>query len=92
MNKINLSNFKNNIYSQNGEDGIIEEILNIIPDKNKWCCEFGAWDGIFLSNTHNLIKNKDYSSIQIEADSTKYLELVNNYKDNKKVIPVNKMI
>ena len=43
--------FKKNIYSQNGEDGIIEVILNRLDDKlDKTCCECGAWDGINLSN------------------------------------------
>ena len=36
-----FSNFKKNIYSQNGEDGILEEILKKLNLKiNGWCCEF----------------------------------------------------
>ena len=51
-------NFKKNIYSQNGEDGILEEILKKLNiKKNGWCCEFGAWDGKHGSNTFNLVKN-----------------------------------
>jgi len=47
-----LSSYQNNIYSQFGEDGIIEEILNRINRKAElsgWCVESGAWDGIYLS-------------------------------------------
>ena len=54
--------YKKNFYSQNGEDGIILEVLKRLKIKNKelWCCEFGAWDGIHGSNTFNLVKNNIY--------------------------------
>ena len=70
---------KNN-YSQTGEDGIIEKILEHIPDRNNWCVELGAWNGIHLSNTYNLIKNKNYKSVLIEANKRKFQELKNNLK------------
>jgi hypothetical protein len=44
----------------------------------KWCVEFGAWDGIHLSNTYNLIKNSDYKAVLIEGDPEKYKELCAN--------------
>ena len=47
--KNNLNNYKYNKYSQNGEDGLIEEIfrrLDILDYENFWVVEFGAWDGI----------------------------------------------
>lgn len=39
-----------NVYSQNGEDGIIEEVLKRIPLKGV-AVEFGGADGYFCSNT-----------------------------------------
>ena len=49
-----FNKFKKNIYSLDGEDGIIEEILSRLDDKlDKTCCEFGAWNGIYLSNCYN---------------------------------------
>ena len=48
-----FNKFKKNIYSQNGEDGILQELLKKLNlEKNGWCCEFGAWDGIYLCNTY----------------------------------------
>ena len=88
----NLNNSKKKIYSQNGEDGIIEEILNRLVDNlDKTCCEFGAWDGIYLSNVYNLIKNKDYKALFIEADKNKFKKLNNNF-DGKKIIALNKCV
>ncbi len=77
-----------NKYSQYGEDGIIARILEVIGANDKWCVEFGAWDGKYLSNVCNLIETQDYSAVMIEADSNKYKDLVNNYKNNPKVIPI----
>jgi hypothetical protein len=81
-----------NVYSQFGEDGIIKKILDVIPNKNYWCVEFGAWDGKHLSNTRNLIENYKYSSIQIEADKKKYQELKKNYSEYNNVININTLV
>ena len=64
-----FNDLKKNIYSQNGEDGILEEVLKKLDlVKNGWCCEFGAWDGKYGSNTFNLVKNFSYRAIYIESD------------------------
>jgi len=76
-----LAGFAKNIHSQYGEDGIIAEILRRIAAYTKtdgWCVEFGAWDGIFLSNTYNLIANKGYKAVLIEGNRAKYRELCRN--------------
>ena len=48
--------------NKKGEDGIIQEInkrLNLEENKEmRWCEEFGACNGIYLSNTFNLIKKE----------------------------------
>jgi len=82
-----------NIYSQNGEDGIIEKILDKLKcaDIDKWCVEFGAWDGIHLSNTYNLIKNEQYSAVLIEGDKAKFKDLNKNIPQ-KEVIKICKFI
>ena len=86
----NLKHFKKNIYSQNGEDGIISEIflrLNLQDFKNFWVVEFGAWDGKHLSNTFNLIE-KGASSVLIEGDSQRYLDLLETQKTYKNIHPI----
>jgi hypothetical protein len=87
-----LSKFKRNVYSQAGEDGIVDEIFRIMGTKNKWCVEFGAWDGIYLSNTCNLIRNQGWSAVHIEGDPKKCDEIRSNYPDNDKVVPLCRMV
>jgi hypothetical protein len=87
-----IVDFKKNVHSQTGEDGIIEKILSIIPEKNNWCVEFGAWDGVHLSNTRYFIENYKYSAVLIEGSTEKYKELKENYSSNKNVYPINTYI
>lgn len=83
-----LLDFTRNVNSQAGEDGIIEKILETMPARNGWCVEFGAWDGVFLSNTRNLIQNHGYQAVLIEGSAKKFRELCENYKYNEKVYPL----
>lgn len=76
--KIKLSDFKFNIYSQWGEDGIIQKIFEIIKPENKICVEFGAADGFMCSNTANLWKNRGWSALLIEPDPKSYQTLKKN--------------
>lgn len=96
QNKINEDNwllkYKKNIASQNGEDGILKKIFEIIGEKNKWCVEFGAWNGKLFSNTYNLITNKGWFGVLIEADKDKYGELIESYRGNDKVACIHKLI
>lgn len=88
-----LLDFKRDEYSQTGEDGVIEKILQILPNTDKWCVEFGAWDGVFLTNTRRLILSQDYSAVLIEADPKKFEKLKQNYqKFQKKVTPINSFV
>lgn len=87
-----LNEFARNVNSQAGEDGIIEKALEVIKDNDRWCVEFGAWDGIYLSNTYNLIANKSYSAVLIEGDQKRLRDLHKNFQSNKKVNPINAFV
>ena len=92
-NNSSLNKFEKKIYSQFGEDGIVQEIIKRIGEKNldKWCVEFGAKDGISDSNTYNLIKNLDYNAVLIEGDKKFFNELKRNIKSDK-VVKLNKLV
>ena len=78
--------------SQTGEDGVIEKILEVIPEHDKWCVEFGAWDGVFLTNTRNLIESQGYSAGLIEADKAHFHALQQNYAQHANVITMNRRV
>jgi hypothetical protein len=87
-----LLDFKRNIFSQGGEDGVLAAILDRLPDTDQWCVEFGAWDGIHLSNVRNLILERGYSAVMIEGSRSRSEELRANYADNPRVFPVNAFV
>jgi hypothetical protein len=70
-----LLDYRSDVASQFGEDGIIEKIFEILPPSNKWCVEFGAWDGKFMSNTYNLIHSKGWSGVLIDGNPEKLKEV-----------------
>jgi len=84
--------YNKNIYSSQGEDGIIEELLNRLNIKSGWVCEFGAWDGIKCSNTFNLIKSNNFKGIYIEGDKIKFNDLVKTALLYKNIIPMNEFV
>jgi len=88
-----LNKFKKNYYSQNGEDGIIQELNKKLNIKDgSWCCEFGAWDGINSSNTFYLVKNKKFNAVYIESDKRKFNDLIKTQKNNSKIIAINSSV
>lgn len=71
--------FCKNIYSQNGEDGMLEQLIKELEIKEGTFCEFGAADGLESSNTYNLIKNHNFSGIAIESNPKLYNLCLANY-------------
>lgn len=80
--------YARNVYSQNGEDGIVEELLKRLDISSGWVCEFGAWDGIHLSNTFNLVQ-KNFNAVYIEGDKTRYNDLLKTVEKYPNITPVN---
>lgn len=76
--KKTLFDYRRNVFSQTGEDGMIKKIFELIGTTSKIAVEFGAWDGIYLSNTANLWTNDlSWTGILIEGDEQKYSQLIN---------------
>ncbi len=83
---INLNDFKKNKYSQNGEDGVLEKIFQELDIDKGVFCEFGAWDGIHLSNTQALYE-RGWSGIYIEGNEKRFKDLTKNITNtNSKLI------
>ncbi len=81
---------QHNITSQNGEDGILLKILEILdgPEDENWCVEFGAWDGKFLSNSYNLVTHHGYSAVMIEGNPRRVVDLRKTFETRDDVIPL----
>eukprot|EP00934_Nitzschia_sp_Nitz4_P006404 Nitzschia sp. Nitz4//scaffold169_size48518//26224//28335//NITZ4_007074-RA/size48518-snap-gene-0.53-mRNA-1//1//CDS//3329538394//6394//frame0 len=80
-----LIQFARDKTSQNGEDGIIAKLFELLPlsstRSHRVCVDVGAWDGKHLSNTYSLLvepgSTYDYpwTGLLIEADTERFKEL-----------------
>lgn len=86
-----LNKFAKNVNSQNGEDGILKEIFQRLKIKGGQFCEFGAWDGIYLSNTFSLLDSAEWSGVYIEGDEKKFKDLLKTAQ-NRKINPINRFV
>jgi hypothetical protein len=84
-----LGAFARNVTSQYGEDGVIEKALEVIGQNDRWCVEFGSWDGRKCSNTFNLIEQKHYAAVLIEGSRKRFKDLSATFKENDKVTLIN---
>ena len=73
--------------SQNGEDGILREMLKRLNITSGYVCEFGAWDGVHLSNTFDLIQ-RGFKSVLIEGDENKFKDLLKLCADYPTITPI----
>jgi hypothetical protein len=67
------------IYSQNGEDGIIEFIFSKIGSTNKFSVEFGVGNG-FESNTTYLLEKKGWKGLMMDYGSDEKIKTENLIK------------
>mgnify|MGYP001208652490 CR=1 FL=1 len=58
--------FEGQTFSQNGEDGILSEILHRIGTKTKWFVEIGSGDG--RENNTRLLLELDWRGVWIDGD------------------------
>lgn len=88
-----LLKYRSNVQSQNGEDGIISHIFRILPPVQKrYCVEFGAWDGKYLSNCFNLVSNLGWFGLFIEANDKKFEQLLKNHGNLKNVFCLKRFV
>ena len=55
------------VYSQGGEDGVLLRLFERIGTRHRHFVEFGAWDGLHLSNTANLRLHHDWQGLLMEG-------------------------
>jgi len=84
--------YAKNVFSQNGEDGIIEQLFKELHISNGVVVEFGAWDGIYLSNVFNLWKDQRFNAILIEGNKSRCVDLNDLSSKNKNIECINAFI
>lgn len=86
-----LNRYFRNDYSQFGEDGILEEVFRRLKIENGFFVEFGAADGIWLSNTRKLWKN-GWKGVFIESNWASFIRLEQNYACDPNILCLNEFI
>ena len=87
-----LEQAENSVYSQHGEDGVIQALLKHIPVRHQYVVEFGAYDGEYMSNSRHLIKDHGWRACLIEPDPRFFKTLQQRYHDNPRVTLLNEFI
>ena len=72
---------KKQVFSQWNEDGILKNIFKKLGTTNKFYVEFGAWDGVHLSNTANFRINHNWKGLLLEGNRSK----VKSVKEKEKL-------
>ncbi len=72
--------FEKKIYSQNGEDGIIQEIFHRIGYSNRFFVEFGVQDGLEC-NCRRLATEEGWHGLFMEMDGKDFGRLSSNYSN-----------
>ena len=67
--KIFVTKYSKDIHSQNGEDGIIKEVLRRLKIKKGVAVEFGGADGFYCSNTAAL-RDKGWTVYMYDVKAT----------------------
>lgn len=79
---LDLHAFARRVYSEAGEDGILEKIFERLGVESGYFVEFGAWDGRHLSNTR-LLAERGWCGLLIEADEARFGALERNVDGEK---------
>ena len=80
------------MFSQFGEDGILEKVLDLLPTTDKFCVEFGAHDGVSYSNSANLISSRNYRAVLIEPNNKRFAALAERYRNNSRITLLNRFV
>jgi len=72
------------VYSQFGEDGIIQYLIKMLGLTNNQCCEVGM-SGTLFSNTYNLVENFNWYGVYIEKDKKNFDSIILGHHLNVEV-------
>lgn len=79
---IDFAAAEHSVFSQAGEDGVIEALFERIEPVSRYVVEIGAGDGVRYSNARNLVVNHGWASFQVEGNERKAGRLADNYAEH----------
>ena len=82
---VDLRAAERQVFSQQGEDGVLEEIFEWIEPGPRFVVEFGAYDPVLHSSSRNLIVNHGWQALLIEGDAERAAKIRRAYADDPKV-------
>lgn len=65
---VDLSQYEQNIYCQNGEDGVTIKLFELFCPTSKYYVEFGGYDGYLLSNTRYFREHEGWSGLLMDGN------------------------
>src|SRR3954454_20912974 len=86
-----LLDHAHDVHSQFGEDGVLAELLRRLGIERGWCCEFGVYDGVHLSNTRLLFEH-GWTGLLIEGEPGRFVHLERAIADLDGVTGLNRMV
>lgn len=82
-----------NVTSQNGEDGIIRLVLQMLPERDAWCVDCASGDGWTHSNVAQLVMPPSrYRCLMIEANGDKLALADDRWRESGRVTCVNRIV
>lgn len=75
---VDLRLAERSVFSPSGEDGVLEQIFEMLPPTHKFLVDLGAGDGINGSSSRNLIANHAWEGLLIETQPEKAAALADN--------------
>lgn len=75
-----------------GEEGMLDHLLALLGSGKRWCCEFGAGDGVGECNSFTLVNEHGWNAVYIEPDTGKFDRLAGRYADSPTVVCLNRAV
>lgn len=89
---INLNDYKSNVTSQYGEDGIISKVFETIGIRNRVCVDVGASDLVTYSNTRQLWKDQGWIAVLIEGNPVSFERMMRSKDREDNIVLLNKYV
>ena len=88
---LDLALYELRVFSQNGEDGVLAEIIRRTGAPGRSFVEFGAFDGV-ENNCALLADVLGWGGLYIEAGDERFAQLQQKYRPNARVVTVQSMV